>query len=73
MTELEENLLEEIEFWERFIREWKTDSKGPLPIKARESLSYAEHKMDLILTAENESSSTRGQSTIMRNTTSQTH
>ncbi len=73
MTELEESLLEEIEFWERFIREWKTDSKGPLPIKARESLSYAEHKMDLILIAENESSSTRGQTAIVRNTTSRNH
>ena len=50
MKELEEHLLEEIEFWERFVSEWNTERKGPLPKKARDSLAYAQYKMDRYLT-----------------------
>ena len=59
MTELKVRLLAEVEFWEQFIREWKTDCKGPLPAKAQESLSYAKHKMDQYLIAEIKSAGAR--------------
>ncbi|MCP3871425.1 MAG: hypothetical protein GY703_25640 [Gammaproteobacteria bacterium] len=46
MTHLENHMLEEIEFWERFISEWDSNLKGPLPRKALELLAFAEQKMD---------------------------
>lgn len=49
MTELEERLLEEVEFWEQFVNGWNPESKGPLPEKARDSLIYAQYKMDRYL------------------------
>jgi len=49
MTALEERLLEEIEFWKRFISDWNTDRKGPLPRKVHDALVFAELKMNRYL------------------------
>jgi hypothetical protein len=68
MTELQEHLLEEIEFWEKFIEGWNTDSKGPLPEKARDSLIYAQYKMDRYLTATDASVQTGRQHNVMKKT-----
>ena len=73
MTELEESLLEEIDFWEQFINEWNTEDKGPLPIKARDSLTYAQHKMDQYLTAIDESVGTIRQPSIMQKISKRYH
>lgn len=68
MTELEENLLDEIRFWEQFINGWNTDHKGPLPEKARDSLTYAQYKMDRYLTALDESVDINRKHTAMKTT-----
>lgn len=68
MKGLKDQLLEEVEFWEQFVNEWNTDGKGPVPIKARDSLTYAHYKMNRYLAVMEESVTSGRQHTVMKKT-----